>query len=127
MEAEKETANADNNSPIPVSKKKPTGEHMLLREAMENTLMWEKAMEAKYSEGQAGEILDRACQYMRESEFPKEPFHNWSEDLMNDAKNGWRKLKALQELFDKYPLQNMEQEYCEETGEWTMMDDLNNT
>ena len=117
MEALKQTADAKK---IPVSKtKKPTPEHLMLREAMEHTMMWEKAMYAKYTEGQSGEILDRVMHYMTMPEFPNEPFHKWTDDLMEDAKTGWRKFK---ELFDKYPQQNMEQEYRDDTGDWIMLD-----
>ena len=120
MEALKQTADAKK---IPVSKtKKPTPEHLMLREAMEHTMMWEKAMYAKCTEGQFGEILDRVMHYMTHPEFPNEPFHKWTDDLMEDAKTGWRKFKALQELFDKYPQQNMEQEYRDDTGDWIMLD-----
>ena len=120
MEALKQTADAKK---IPVSKtKKPTPEHLMLREAIEHTMMWEKARYAKYTEGQSGEILDRVMHYMTKPEFPSEPFHKWTDDLMEDAKTGWRKFKALQELFDKYPQQNMEQEYRDDTGDWIMLD-----
>ena len=127
FQAQKETADADGDdrrkSKKQKTKKEPTREHLLLRESADSAMMWEKAMYAKYTEGQAGEILDRVFHYMSKPEFPNELFHNWTEDLMEDAKTGWRKFKALQELFDKYPQQNMEQEYWDDTGEWIMLDE----
>ncbi|KAL7578007.1 hypothetical protein ACA910_007622 [Epithemia clementina (nom. ined.)] len=80
--------------------------------------MWEKAMYAKYTEVQAWEIVDRVLDYMRKSEFPTEPFHNWTEDLMEEAKTGWRKFKVSMDMLDKYPRQNMEQRYRDDTDEW---------
>ncbi|CAB9529396.1 hypothetical protein SEMRO_2492_G329190.1 [Seminavis robusta] len=69
--------------------------------ADDSARMWEKAMYAKYTEGQAGEIMDRVLDYMRKSEFPTEPFHNWTEDLMEEAKTGWHKFKVYRDMLDK--------------------------
>ena len=122
FQAQKDTANGDGDDPRKSkkqkTKKEPTREHSLLRESADAARLWEKAMYDKYTEGQAGEILDRVLEYWRKSDFPAEPFHKWTGDLMEDAKTGWRKFKAYREMLDKYPRQNMEQRYCDETDEW---------
>lgn len=120
FQAQKETADGDDRrkSKKQKTKKESTREHLLLRESADSARMWEKAMYAKYTEGQAGEIVDRVFDYMRKSEFPTEPFHNWTEDLMEEAKTGWRKFKVYRDMLDKYPRQNMEQRYRDDTDEW---------
>ena len=89
FQAQKETADADGDdrrkSKKQKTKKEPTQEHLLLRESADSARMWEKVMYAKYTEGQAGEIVDRVLDYIRKSEFPTEPFRNWTEDLLDGA------------------------------------------
>lgn len=112
---------------IPESKKKkkekkePTREHLLLRECAETAIKWEKAMRARHTQGQAAEIVARIFENVGKSEFPSKPYHNWTDDLMEEAKTGWHKFTALEELEDKYP-QCMDQMYCEDKDEWTMLD-----
>ena len=84
FQAQKDTANGDGDDPRKSkkqkTKKEPTREHSLLRESADAARLWEKAMYDKYTEGQAGEILDRVLEYWRKSDFPAEPFHKWTGD-----------------------------------------------
>ena len=120
IKMEKEPTKADNG--IPVSKKEPSPEHLLLREHHNAAMKFEKAMAATYTEGQVAEILSKIMQNVSKPEFPSEAYHNWTQELMDDAKTGWQKFKALQESLHKYPQQNMEQMYRDDTDEWIMLD-----
>lgn len=101
--------------------KEPTREHLLLRDCSEEAIKWERALRAKHTQGQAAEIVARILENVDKPEFPSEPYHNWTEELMEEAKIGWCKFKAMEEMLEKYPQQNMEQMYCEEKDEWTMV------
>lgn len=118
IQEQKEITDANDCHKSKKEKKEPTPEHLLLRESADAARTWENAIYAKHTEGQGGEIVDRAMEYMGKSEFPTEPFHNWTEGLMEEAKTGWYKFKAFGELLNKYPLQNMEQTYRDDTDEW---------
>ena len=112
----------------PVSKKKkkktkePTREHLFIREKFLVARRWEIEMRAKHTQGRAAEIMGRVFDNRKKAEFPSEVPHNWTKELMEETKIGWQKCKEFYEIADKYPKQNMEQFFREETEEWTIQD-----
>ena len=113
----------------PVSKKQkkkktkePTPEHLLIREKFEVARKWEKLMLAKHTEGQAAEIMGRIFDNRKKAQLPSEVPHNWTKELMEETKIGWQKCKEYYEIMDKYPKQNMEQFFKEDTEEWIIRD-----
>ena len=101
-------------------KKEPTREHLLVREYADKAMKWEVSMRAKHTEGQAAEMMDRIYENVGKAQFPTQPFYNWTEELMEEAKIGWDKCKAFEELLVKYPTQYAEQMYFADTNEWVM-------
>lgn len=109
------------NDRFPISNKEPTREHLMLREIHDAAAKWETEMRVKYMEGQVAEIVGRIMENVNNNtEFPSEPYHNWTKELMDHAKTGWYKYKKLMETVKKYPMQNLEQ-VCHD-GEWILYD-----
>lgn len=102
--------------------KEPTREHFLIQEKFQVAREWEKEMPAKHTEGQAAEIMGRIFDNRKKDQFPSEVPHNWTTELMEETKIGWQKCKEYYEVMDKYPRQNMEQFFKEDTEEWIIRD-----
>ena len=102
--------------------KEPTREHLLIREKFEVARKWEKEMLAMHTEGQAAEIMGRIFDNRKKAQFPSEVPHNWTKELMEETKIGWQKCKEYYEIIAKYPKQNMEQFFKEDTEEWIIRD-----
>ena len=125
IELEKEQSTEKKRSKrkyFPISKKKPTREHLLIREAHDDACEWETDMLAKYMEGQVSEMLGRIMEHVDSGkEFPSEPmYHKWTKELMGDAKDGYDKFKKMKDTIRKYPMENLEQIFHD--GEWTLYD-----
>ena len=123
----KRGATDDSADSEPVSKKKkrtkePTREHLMIREKFEVARRWEIEMRAKHTQGQAAEIMGRVFDNRKKAQFPSEVPNNWTKELMEETKIGWQKCKDFYETADKYPKQNMEQFFKEETEEWIIQD-----
>ena len=79
-------------------------------------------MLAMHTEGQAAEIMGVIFDNRKKAQFPTEVPHNWTKELMEETKIGWQKCKEYYEIMDKYPKQNMEQFFKEDTEEWIVRD-----
>lgn len=109
-----------------LSDQEPTPEHLLLRETLEATVKWDKGMRDKYMAGVITEVMGKIMGHIKaKTEFPptgSEVYPKWTKDMMDESRIGWQKHKTFFETMNKYPLQNCEQRYCPETGEWIMVD-----
>lgn len=86
---------------------------------------WEASMREKYMRGQVSEMIDKIMECINKgTEFPpkSELYHNWTEEIMEEARMGWHKYKATLELVEKYPMQSAEQIYREDTKKWVLYD-----